>query len=63
MTYHCQRAYDLSWRVDVAIDELTDEVGCHAHDGDHRHHAQAASDDEGLCEWGEGGHDVYILVY
>jgi hypothetical protein len=55
-TYHCQSAHNLTRRVDVAVHELADEVCRQANYGDHGDDAEAAGDQEGLCQWSGRSH-------
>lgn len=62
-TYHCQSAYDLTRRVDIAGHELADEVCCHTDNGDHGDDTEATGDKEGPCERGGGGHICLRFVW
>ena len=60
-TYHCQSAYNLTRRVDVAGHELADEVCRHADNGDHGDDTEAAGDKKGPRKWGGGCHFCWRL--
>ena len=55
-TYHCQSANNLTRGVDVAANELADEVCRHADYGDYGDDTEAARDEEGPSKRGGGGH-------